>query len=347
MQPTPPDPQAPLLFIARQAGSAAAFGPLIDALIERGQRPLLVALGAARDAWSERTALRGTSFSELEERLEREAKPRLVITGTSAEALDDAKSWAWAKERGVRSWAFVDSWVNYAARFQSKDAWVRPLPDCIITPDTNASRGLIDAGLPERSIRALGSPAFDEVLRAKSPRPSQLKGIRLLFASQPLAGRGLPDAWDEHRALDMLFETLEGLSLGVPMTLVLRAHPAEAKGVFDRRLKRAPSRSLMLEIDAGETRTEAIKEAHVVLGVVSMLMVEAQWMGRPALSLQPGFPADSDLLRLHDIQVCSDKGALEDALKEALSMHWKAPPSPSLALPRWIRALEEEESSRR
>ena len=336
MPPTPPERLGHIAFLARQAGSAAAFSPLIDALSRGPYRLSLAAMGPAADVWSGRDAMTGTDFEALEPTLNRGDEPSLLITGTSSEPLDDAKAWAWAKAKGVTSLAFVDSWVNYRARFSdSHGAWLSTLPDLVAVIDDASAQRLIDAGMAPERLRVVGSPAFDAVCARRSPLPDREQGISLLFASQPLAGRNFPAPWDEHRALDMLLEVLEGLDLEVPITLTLRRHPAEAHDVFDARLKASRAGTTRLEVDTREDRLEALSDAHVVLGVVSMILVEAHWLGRPALSIQPGALAPSDLLSLNKVPAVHAPSSLAQALRGLLLEDWHPPLSPAPAIPRW------------
>jgi hypothetical protein len=345
MPPAQPEPTGPIAFLARQAGTAAAFTALLDALEASGEAVVVGALGTAQTAWAERASLTGDTFTDIEGGLEQGTRPRLLITGTSGAPDDDALSWRWAHDRGIPTVAFVDSWVNYAARFTARQGgWVSPLPEVIAVIDEAARQGMREAGLPDERLRVLGSPAFDGLLARRTAIPSRAEGIELLFASQPLVGRGLPAAWNEHAALDLLLNALETLDVGVPITLVLRRHPAEAEGVFDARLQPSRSGGLRLRVDERVDRVEAIASAHAVLGIVSMLQVEAQWLGRPALSIQPGGPAASDLLSLHDVPCVCDTAALSAALTSVLGGNWSAPTAPPEALPRWLKLLTQRDA---
>ena len=195
---------------------------------------------------------------------------------------------------------------------------------------------MLRLGLPEERLRVLGSPAFDALISQRSPVPSRAGGIELLFASQPLVGRGLAASWNAHAALDLLIDTLKSMVFELPMTLVLRRHPAEPEGLFSRRLEGPQSPDLRLRVDDRPDRIAAVASAHAVVSVVSMLQVEAQWLGRPALSIQPGDPAPADLLDLHHVPVATDAETVRDALERLLSERWSPPSSPSPATPKWL-----------
>lgn len=342
MPPTRPEPSAPIAFLARQAGTAAAFAPLIDALEAAGEHVTVAALGDAAAPWAKRTSLLGDNFSDLEAALDQTPRPAVLVTGTSAKPEDDALSWRWARRAGVPSVAFVDSWVNYAERFMTTQGdWVAPLPDVITVIDAAAKGRLIEAGLPAERVRVVGSPAFDALVARRAPTPPRDDGVELLFASQPLAGRGFPSAWNEHHALDLVIRALETSALGVPITLFLRRHPAESAEVFAGRLDRPRPGPVTLRVDARPDRIEAVNSAHAVLGIVSMLLVESQWLGRPALSVQPGGLAPSDLLSLHEVPIVHDATTLNAALRSRLTETWSPAAAPTPALPRWRRLLEE------
>ena len=133
-----------VVLLARQAGTAKAFGPLADALEAVGETVQLAALGTARETWAERHPLTGEGFADVAPELGDLAPASVLVTGTSASPEDDARSWAWARKRGLRTVAFVDSWVNYGARFKAPSGdWVVPLPDVIACPDGLAAKGLV------------------------------------------------------------------------------------------------------------------------------------------------------------------------------------------------------------
>lgn len=340
MRRTPPEAKAPILVLARQAGSAAAFDPLIAAL-EAEHQVVRGALGMARAAWKEQAQVSGERFEELAAALNAARSPSLLITGTSAEPLDDAKAWAWGKSKSIPTLAFVDSWVNLKARFtDTTGAWLGDLPDHILVIDEASKRHLAAAGMAPERIHVVGTPVLDAVVAKRTPPPDQAEGLTLLFASQPLRGRGFPEAWDEHHALDMLLAALSEVELPAPIHLILRRHPAEDVGVFERRPKRLMGGRVTLSVDTRQDRLDAISGAHLVLGIVSMLLVEAQWLGRPALSLQAGAHAPSDLLELNNIPVISSSEGLCAHLRALASAPFAQQAHLPLALPRWRSLLE-------
>ena len=342
MPPTRPEPDGPIALIARQAGTATAFTPILDALEASGEHLIVGALGQARTTWCDRASFDAERFDDLVAPLGQAERPSLLVTGTSAEPEVDALSWRWAQQHGIPSIAFVDSWINYAARFTGEEGgWVTPLPDVIAVIDEASHERMLELGIPEAQLRVVGSPAFDELVMRKTAMRPRTGGLELLFTSQPLAGRGLPASWDEHAALDLVIQTLQTMPLDGPVTLVLRRHPAEPEGVFAPRLKEPASGSLRLRVDDRADRVEAIASAHAVLGIVSMIQVEAQWLGRPAVSVQPGEPAASDLLSLHQVPIACDVDSLKRTLTAVLAESWKAPRPPEAALPRWLQMIRE------
>jgi len=333
MPPTPPE----ILCLARQAGTATAFGPLVDALERGGVGVRLAALGAAAKAWSERRPLTGGCFEDLVDSLDSGPSPRVLITGTSADPEDDARSWEWARTRQIPTVAFVDSWVNYAERFTAAGGgWVAPLPDNIGCVDELAARRLKEAGLPADRVLVLGNPAFDGLASRVTPAPPR-PGLVVLFASQPLAGRGFPAPWDEHRALDMLLEALAAANLG-SVTVRVRLHPAEAPDKFaDLAARPSPVRVV---IDTEPDRIRSVSSSHLVVGVATMLQVEARWLGRPAVSLQAGGHVPSDLIDGQGIRVYQDAASFTEALLGDLTKTPRATTPPPPSIPRWRAMLD-------
>ena len=92
-------------------------------------------------------------------------------------------------------------------------------------------------------------------------------------------------------------------------------------------------------MDDEADRLSSIASSHVVVGIVSMLQVEARWLGRPAISVQPGALVPSDLVGLHRIPVVHDARTLTRTITDALDNPGTLPAPPILSIPRWSRFL--------
>lgn len=306
-------------FVARQAGSQAALAPWAHAV-----GPLATMLP------------QGAELDDAQAALD-ELRPDVLVTGTSERAAEDARYWSWARQRGARSIAFVDHWVNLGARFApSGGARVVVEPDVIAVIDERAAAALVDAGATPSRVRVIGSPALDVAARLRAePRAPSGPTRRVLLASEPWPGtdealrreHGFTD-------LDCLGPALDALSAwatttGSRVNAVVRPHPRDT----DARL--APLLSaragVATAVASGEKRA-ALLDAELVIGVRTMLLLEALAAGCQVVSAQLGRTRGFALTDDRDgLAVATDRGALDAAVARALAAS-SPPPLPSALL---------------
>ena len=282
-----------MLFFARQAGSARSLTPVIAEVlsgVSDRSSVLVLASNQAAEVWSEAGLLDSEvgSFADAREMLGGVEDPTLVVTGTSIEAEDDGAYWDWARERGVPSIAYVDSRVNYAERFDG----FRFLPDHIAVIDHHVLEQLRDLGAPPSSLRVVGNPAFDAL--AHLAQESEVDPEALLWVGEGIAtvmwpGGVRPEGLahiDEEAIFKGLVESLQGLSpVDRPARLWIAPHPREDVATYESWLVGADLASTEVSfVHGGGTQWAA--RAGAVVGMNSMLLVEAAQMGVPTMSLQ-------------------------------------------------------------
>ncbi|MFQ5533273.1 MAG: hypothetical protein ACE5EM_00430 [Sphingomonadales bacterium] len=326
------------VIVSRQAGTAAAFHPLLRLL--RDARPDLdlsvFCYPDSRDFLPSGSIIE--RFGDARETLDQLTDVAFVLTGTSEEVAGDALWWSWSRQRGVRSVAFVDQWVNYWQRFTSDPARgdrFNHLPDCVAVVDGLAKRRLEESGLASGIIVETGTPVLDDLFTApgnagERTRARYLKDHRdilLLYACEGI----WPDDRTDLEFLDAA--TLErSLALCCEaagwhaergdgnLTLLLKPHPRQ---ILSGALPGAPRSSadgLSIHIcDHG--RVEMLHAADIVLGAHSMPLYEASMLGKPAISIQPDKKHVRDLTDGRaGIDVVTDIEQLKQALGQALDL---------------------------
>ena len=281
--------------------------------MKTGEPPLVLALGAAQGRWSGASfcAHAVADFSEARAIL-RSERPTSLLTGTSLEVLDDESFWRWAETQDIPSTALIDSWCHYGERFTRPDGrFVESWPTTIAVIDELARQGAVADGLPARYVVVTGNPGFDAMTRHLTPSPGTERGLRILFASQPLRGRGLPDAWDEHFALKTLLEAAERVGLS---EVTIRLHPAEAHDAHQSSL--GASTGPRLHLDSTPDRHASAAKHHVIIGIVSTFLVESSWLGRHVASIQRPPGHDTPIITGHHIPVFTETETLVRWLKE-------------------------------
>ena len=233
---------------------------------------------------------------------------RLLLAGTSQNP--DSPILALIAEcgrRGVPAIGFVDMAADAHLRFSGRTG--NPLqhaPESIIVADRATRGAFVDLGFPADRIQVSGHPAYDRVRRrAAELEKGSLSGLRTrLFGRDPaprpvwmfaaehgegdprlkrsaeytLHGRGGSD----RRTDIVLEEVLDAAASLEPRPYVaLRLHPKNTREEFAR---------YMSEIDLvsqGGDPIDLIWAADLVIGMSSMLLMEAAVAGRPTLSVVP------------------------------------------------------------
>lgn len=207
-----------------------------------------------------------------------------VLTGTSWGPTVDKAATLAGRARGLPTASVVEHWDLYRERFSRVEDGRIAVPDAYLPgsvwlPDARAAREAAEAGLPAGRLRAVGQPhleAQSALLREGPPVP---RTRDVVFVSERVAG-DFHRGFTEHDALDALTAALD---FG-RHRLVIKLHPQEedgkyaglaARGVEARVVRQCDMRALLLG-------------AHRVVGMFSMLLLEAALVRRDVISLLPG-----------------------------------------------------------
>ncbi|MEW6445848.1 MAG: hypothetical protein AB1479_07415 [Pseudomonadota bacterium] len=326
-----------ILILAGDPGGANALTPVIRALLDDGRcRLVLHAYRHALDLWRQQ----GFDVHALpapclpRERLE-QLRPDLLLCATSCNGEDWEQAFiAAANELGIPSLALLDFWSNYRQRFTSPSRLLT-LPDCIAVMDDLARHEMIEEGFDPARLIVTGQPVFDALPqeRADFTASDRRRAIRadmagdkslILFASQPIASlyrdlTGNPRhlGYDERQTLNMLVEALDTIGSTQPLRLHILPHPREARESFTD----LHARHTEISVSEGQyTPHDLVMSADIVVGMNSMLLVEACLLGALVLSLQPGLSGRDALPtnRAGASLRVSNAGELERSLRELL-----------------------------
>lgn len=302
------DPIDVLIYV-EDPGADNYCADLPEALGKRGWRSLLVAEGFAL----ERLRTRGIPVEELHRPvtardLLKRLRPRLVVTGTSQNP--DTFGFdliAAARALGVMSVGAVDAPVNADYRFRGRtEEPLHHAPDWLAVPDSWTREAYVALGYPPERVAVSGHPQYDRVLSVKEQldREDRLQRREILFPGvsetpvivfaaeisdglvhhfhrspeYTLAGRGGRDG----RTDIVLEEFLDAAALLEPEPyLVLRLHPKNTSEEL------APYLPEFRLVSRTEPPLELVHAADLVVGMSSMILLEAAIMGRLTLSIVP------------------------------------------------------------
>ena len=300
-----------IVAICSDPGAGNAVAPVIEALRTEG-RVTVQAL-----AYRETCALwtkRHLTFDNVPEGISRTSldnilsnpQASLLLTGTSYNSIGLEKQFiSVAQERGIPSLAVLDFWSNYTCRFSDGNGHLGYMPDRIAVMDERAHEEMVAEGFDPVRLVITGQPALDDLALWRSKftlarrwaiRDSlgaKSEEFLVLFASQPLSSlygtdptNPLYPGFDEWGVLNILLVVLNQLikEKGQGITLVIRPHPREKPDSFAN----VGGQAVRIVVSKnGESRDLAMG-ADLVIGMNSMLLVEACYMGCLTVSLQPG-----------------------------------------------------------
>lgn len=300
-----------VLLYVEDPGAVNYLGGVPDLLAKFHCSGCLLAAGSALKYLGERgIPFQPVSTAAHAEELLRSFMPRLVIVGTSENPdtlglrLIEA-----ARSLGIPSAGAVDAWANAEFRFRGRSR--SPLayaPDWLALPDESTRKAFVDLGFPSQRIVVAGHPHYDrvrEVGKQLSAIGSDALRERLLPEVPPdcrvvvflgeiseglnteqyrrsseytLHGRGT----SQDRTVIVMEEFLDALSCVEPRPYtVLRLHPKNSPSDFG---------SLISEFDSisvGGNPLEIVYIADLVVGMSTVLMMEAALMRRPTMSILP------------------------------------------------------------
>ncbi|WP_269532001.1 hypothetical protein [Chitinimonas sp. BJYL2] len=335
-----------LAIVAGDPGGGAALVPVVE-LLDALQWPCrLYAYAESLQSWTGR----GWPVSPAESiRLDGVSG---VICGTSVNAQMMELDWLLAaRARGLPTLSVLDFWSNYAPRFEKQGETVRP--DRIAIPDALARAEMMAAGFPESALIITGQPALDSLAGIVPPGTARRRALRdtcgvqpeqplAVFVSQPLRmmAQRLGEAVviDEQKALQLLEQALA--QRGKPIALRVKPHPREPRSDFAHIGSVWPGTALAPDGLAHEL----LMTADIVVGIHSMMLLEACYLGCRVLSFQPGLSAASDPLpsnRAGWSWRCDNPAELAAMLDTALSSTLPVPSKPDgQAAQRVIEAME-------
>jgi len=305
----PPSGRVDVLIAVEDPGAANFILELPAALAQAGVSSRILACGHARQYLKDRQIAADPYPASLRAGECVEAHPfRLLLAGTSQNPdspilglIDECR------RRGVPAIGFVDMAADAHLRFSGRTA--NPLqhaPQSIVVADRATRQAFVDLGFPAYRVHASGHPAYDRVhRRAAELGKGSLSALRTrLFGGDPaprpvwlfaaehgeddprqrrsaeytLHGRGGSD----RRADIVLEEVLDAAVLLQPRPyIVLRLHPKNTREEFARYLSEVDL------LSQGGDPIELIYASDLVLGMSSILLMEAAVAGRPTLSIVP------------------------------------------------------------
>ena len=304
-----------ILAFAREPGGADTIAPVVAKLRSHGQVEVEL---LAKDFSAARFAAVGLDYVNVEwadgkglgsqvEAIVTDRRPDALLTSASSRPQDDMTEkllWKFAADQAVPSLAVLDQWQNYVTRFSGPSAGEQLgyMPSCIAVMDETVRRDMVSQGFPAERIFVSGHPRF-EVLRdyvARTDRDAARGKVAELglesdarivtFVSEP-ARRffAAEEGFDEVSILVALLDCCRGWADSGPIDIALKYHPRNIPEDFAEIVEPATESGLRLHHIVGEIEPwDLLMASDVVVGMISILLVDSVLMGIPTLSAQLG-----------------------------------------------------------
>ena len=264
-----------VLLYAHDPGGALTLLAGSGAALSRGHQLAFRAAGPSKSLW------RNAGFDVVDD--ETDPAPDfygidVVVTGTGFSACEQ-DMWMRARAAGLPSLAVVDAWTSLARRFETEDGHVQP--DAVGVLDFEMADELNAMAWWRGKTHVVGQPHLQiqtaEINRARAAR--RMNSPLVVFFSEPVR-----EDYGDTRGFDQfeVFERLMALDKqGANPEIVVKPHPREDTSEWGHVVK---GRAQLSSASAADL----LVACDGVVGMTTMVLIEAHLIGLPVLSLQPG-----------------------------------------------------------
>jgi len=310
-----------ILAFAREVGGASAIAPVCQAMLQENWELLFLAKDKGLDFLKNQNldCIDFPSFDvdHLNRLIDRkfQSSPNLIFTSaTSLPTLDMTERylWKWGRENEILTVGVLDQWQNYGLRFSGPGSNERLayLPDYILVMDELAKDEMIKEGIPEELIVITGQPAFDKIIEEHKILSSQINKIKnklqisdnftvITFVAESLK-KDFGDrlGYDEQSTLGFLGDVLDEIcerNKDLQIYFIIKLHPENKYEEFEWALSRWSSLKKQI-IEKELSSCEVIEISDLVVGMTSIMLVEAILVSKITVSLQINSLVDSQLV---------------------------------------------------
>lgn len=204
----------------------------------------------------------------------RHADADYALFGTGEMTRIESRAVLAAKDAGVRTIIYLDSWVNYLGRFGfPQPGWKENLPDELWIGDTAGQR-LAEEAFPGLRIRLVPNWHFADIAEAFKKQESAPDEI-LFFGTST---EGSPEA------LEGILEELS--RAGERISICVRLHPAEPVTRYDALIERY-KRTFRIRKSRTKDLVSDLARARIVAGLETMALALAYKVGIRAVCVVP------------------------------------------------------------
>ncbi len=279
-----------LLFTATQHGSFNLISPIIG----RCSKKYLVGYLGIKKILQDKLDLNRIINEDETIDIPTLDKYDFFVTGTSPSSDVEYDIWKYASSTEKKSMCLLDSSKHLSYRFFKKDAW--SFPDLICVADNQVKDALQAFATEKSRIIVTGSPYFDSIsaLKISDFEKQNIRAVRsitnkkvITFCTEYIAKMGEKERYgfDEISVLDDLVKYIDQSGKN-RFRLIIRIHPNDSKEIYEKYI-RSINGSVDCEIITDDIDRKLFQISDVVIGMTSLILVEAAIMGISSISYQP------------------------------------------------------------
>ena len=271
-----------IIFAAQDKGGFDAVLPVIKEFKKDRRNKIYLILDGPAYVHAKKLKIKsflGNKKSQKQiENYIKKINPDVVFTATSRGFSIEKKVIKICKKLEKLSIAIVDYWGNYLERFGKK---LEFLPDYVLALDEKMEKELIAQGIHKKRIIVTGNPRFDKFLSYKKQKE---KKNLVVFYSQPFIETKNKE-FDEVKIFQNIVRNFEKKQLN--KKIIIKFHPAEKKyNKFDKIIKNT---KLSVRKEKSLSSDVLSQKAELVIGINSIVLLDAILMGKKVLGYQPKF----------------------------------------------------------
>ena len=279
---------ARLVFAAHDPGGALMIAAASGSILSAGHKISYIGAGAAAEIWRRagHEVLEVGSDDRICEIIRGPCDA--LITGTGFGDFE-RNCWLWARSISCPAMAVIDAWTGFESRFEGPDGFL--FPDIIGVIDNEMAFQLSQLIDPKTQIVEIGQSHLrvqtQKLMEQRPKKTYSKKKPTWVFFSEPI----LQDFGPIQRGFDQ-FKILEGLVAvlknGFSLNLVVKPHPRECSEHWLKYCQKPHISNAVYMRYSEKPAEKLLLEADAVIGMTTMVLLEAYLLRIPIVSVQIG-----------------------------------------------------------
>lgn len=295
-----------ILFFTCEPGGAEILIPVIQAISrDKNFEVIVLSYGLAVDRFQKK----GILFEEIAPICKDDFSilelytPDIIITSaTSLPYKDMSEKYLWhnAKQKNIRTIAFLDQWQNYAIRFSgaNENEKLKYQPDLINCINAIGRQEMLEEGFENNNLIELGHPYLTTLKEIEIDRDMVLLKLGISNPNKPIilfVSEAIEENYGQDRGYTQ-YETIEfflSRKFVQDKQVIVKLHPKDDLEKFKKH-----TNAVLVQNELSSL--EVISIVDFVAGMTSIMLIEAFILDKKTLSLQLNASEDPLLLSRYD-----------------------------------------------